>query len=125
MDEINLGSIKIPINAATKTFAILAKRGAGKTYTGAVMAAQFDSGGEQVAMGQPRNMKYKTRRHVTLTQAQLDALMERDAKVCELLDKIGAYLGELNGTAIGSIPEVRELVELYADRLNLFLSRDD
>ncbi|MCJ7777626.1 MAG: ATP-binding protein, partial [Sedimentisphaerales bacterium] len=39
--EINLGSIQIPINAATKTFAILAKRGAGKTYTGAVMAEEF------------------------------------------------------------------------------------
>jgi hypothetical protein len=38
---INLGSIHIPINAATKTFAILAKRGAGKTYTGAVMAEEF------------------------------------------------------------------------------------
>ena len=41
MNNINLGSIKIPINAATKTFAILAKRGAGKTYTGAVMAEEF------------------------------------------------------------------------------------
>jgi len=39
--EINLGSIQIPINAATKTFGILAKRGAGKTYTGAVMAEEF------------------------------------------------------------------------------------
>src|ERR671937_3249497 len=39
--DISLGSIKIPINAATKTFAILAKRGAGKSYTGAVMAEEF------------------------------------------------------------------------------------
>jgi len=38
---LNLGSIQIPINAATKTFAILAKRGAGKTYTGAVMAEEL------------------------------------------------------------------------------------
>jgi hypothetical protein len=38
---INLGSIQIPINAATKTFAILAKRGAGKTYTAAVLAEEF------------------------------------------------------------------------------------
>ena len=38
---INLGSIQIPINSATKTFAILAKRGAGKSYTGAVMAEEF------------------------------------------------------------------------------------
>lgn len=41
MNTLNLGSVKIPINAATKTFAILAKRGAGKTYTGAVMAEEF------------------------------------------------------------------------------------
>lgn len=38
---INLGSIQMPISACTKTFAILAKRGAGKTYTGAVMAEEF------------------------------------------------------------------------------------
>ncbi len=41
MSELNLGNIQIPINACTKTFAILAKRGAGKTYTGAVMAEEF------------------------------------------------------------------------------------
>lgn len=41
MKTLNIGSIKIPVNAATKTFAILAKRGAGKTYTGAVMAEEF------------------------------------------------------------------------------------
>lgn len=41
MNKLNLGSVEIPINAATKTFAILAKRGAGKTYTGAVMAEEF------------------------------------------------------------------------------------
>lgn len=38
---LNLGSIQLPIEAATKTFAILAKRGAGKSYTGAVMAEEF------------------------------------------------------------------------------------
>lgn len=41
MNEINLGSLKMPINSATKTFAILAKRGAGKSYTGAVLAEEF------------------------------------------------------------------------------------
>lgn len=41
MNKLNLGSIQIPINAATKTFAILAKRGAGKSYTAAVMAEEF------------------------------------------------------------------------------------
>lgn len=38
---INIGTIKFPLNSATKTFAILAKRGAGKSYTGAVMAEEF------------------------------------------------------------------------------------
>lgn len=41
MKYLNLGSIKIPHTAATKTFALLAKRGAGKTYTGAVIAEEF------------------------------------------------------------------------------------
>src|SRR5690349_14934291 len=39
--NLNLGSIQIPLNAATKTFAILAKRGAGKSYTAAVLAEEF------------------------------------------------------------------------------------
>jgi hypothetical protein len=41
MNEINLGTLKMPINSATKTFGILAKRGAGKTYTGGVLAEEF------------------------------------------------------------------------------------
>ena len=41
LTELNLGSIKIPLNATTKTFAILAKRGAGKSYTGAVLAEEL------------------------------------------------------------------------------------
>ena len=41
MSKINLGSIQIPINAATKTFALLAKRGAGKTYTAGVLAEEY------------------------------------------------------------------------------------
>ena len=41
MNKLNLGSLQIPLNATTKTFAILAKRGAGKTYTGGVMAEEF------------------------------------------------------------------------------------
>lgn len=43
--KLNLGSIQIPIEAATKTFAVLAKRGAGKSYTGAVMAEEFYKAG--------------------------------------------------------------------------------
>lgn len=45
MNELNIGSIQIPLNAATKTFAILAKRGAGKSYTGAVFAEEFYKNG--------------------------------------------------------------------------------
>jgi hypothetical protein len=41
MNEINLGTLKMPINSATKTFGILAKRGAGKTYSGGVLAEEF------------------------------------------------------------------------------------
>ncbi len=39
--KLNLGTIQMPINAVTRTFAILAKRGAGKSYTGGVMAEEF------------------------------------------------------------------------------------
>jgi uncharacterized protein len=41
MQNLNLGGLEIPINGATKTFAILAKRGAGKTYSAGVMAEEF------------------------------------------------------------------------------------
>lgn len=41
MKTLNVGSLKIPASAATKSFAILAKRGAGKTYTGAVFAEEM------------------------------------------------------------------------------------
>ncbi len=39
--NLKIGNIEIPINAATKSFAILAKRGAGKTYTAGVLAEEF------------------------------------------------------------------------------------
>ena len=41
MKTLNIGSIQIPINVATKTIAILAKRGAGKTYTAGVLAEEL------------------------------------------------------------------------------------
>jgi len=41
MNQLNLGNIQLPLNSATKTFAILAKRGAGKTYLAAVIAEEF------------------------------------------------------------------------------------
>lgn len=43
--ELEIGNIKLPMNAATKTFAILAKRGAGKSYTAAVLAEEFSEAG--------------------------------------------------------------------------------
>jgi uncharacterized protein len=43
---INLGGLKLPVaTAATKTFAILAKRRGGKTYTGSVLAEEFVEAG--------------------------------------------------------------------------------
>lgn len=45
MKTINLGSIKMPIQAATRTFAYLAKRGAGKSYAAAVAAEDFAEAG--------------------------------------------------------------------------------
>jgi hypothetical protein len=39
---LNLGTLELPVSAVTRTFAILAKRGAGKSYTAAVMAEEFD-----------------------------------------------------------------------------------
>lgn len=41
MKYLNIGSVKVPQTAATKSFAVLAKRGAGKTYTSAVIAEEF------------------------------------------------------------------------------------
>lgn len=43
--NLNIGSIKIPLIGATKTFAILAKRGAGKTYAAGVMAEELSRNG--------------------------------------------------------------------------------
>ena len=38
---LDLGSIKLPLSSATKTFALLAKRGAGKSYAAGIMAEEF------------------------------------------------------------------------------------
>jgi hypothetical protein len=40
-DTLQIGSLQLPVESATKTFAVLAKRGAGKTYTAAVLAEEF------------------------------------------------------------------------------------
>ena len=38
---LDLGSVQLPLSAATRTFAILAKRGAGKSYTAGVMEEEM------------------------------------------------------------------------------------
>jgi len=40
-NKLHIGSVQLPVESATKTFAVLAKRGAGKTYTAAVLAEEF------------------------------------------------------------------------------------
>ena len=59
--KINLGTIQLPINAATKTFAVLAKRGAGKTYTSAVMAEEFFKVGVPFVVIDPIDVWYGLR----------------------------------------------------------------
>lgn len=39
--NLNLGTFKMPLNAATRAFAFLGMRGGGKTYAGAVFAEEF------------------------------------------------------------------------------------
>lgn len=46
-------TLKLPIEAVTQTFAILAKRGVGKTYTGCVMIEEMLSAGQQVVVADP------------------------------------------------------------------------
>lgn len=43
----------LPLEAVTQTFAILAKRGVGKTYTGAVMVEEMLEQGQQVVVADP------------------------------------------------------------------------
>src|SRR2546430_11811247 len=41
MSGLNIGSITLPLNSVTKTFSILAKRGAGKSYMAGVMMEEL------------------------------------------------------------------------------------
>lgn len=59
--NLNIGSIKLPINAATKTMAILAKRGAGKTYTAAVLAEEYFKAGIPFVVIDPIDVWYGLR----------------------------------------------------------------
>jgi hypothetical protein len=54
MHNLNISpGLKLPADAVTQTFGILAKRGAGKTYTGAVLAEEMLSAGLQVVICDP------------------------------------------------------------------------
>src|ERR1051326_8684054 len=46
-------NLKLPLEAVTQTFAILAKRGVGKTYTGAVMVEEMLAAKQQVVVADP------------------------------------------------------------------------
>jgi len=52
--KLNIGTgLSLPIEAITQTFAILAKRGVGKTYTGSVMVEEMLSASQQVVVADP------------------------------------------------------------------------
>ena len=53
MQLILSNDLKLPIEAVTQTFAILAKRGAGKTYTGCVMVEEMLQAAQQVVIADP------------------------------------------------------------------------
>lgn len=46
-------SLSLPVEAVTQTFAVLAKRGAGKSYTGCVMVEEMLSANQQVIIADP------------------------------------------------------------------------
>lgn len=54
-------SLSLPLEAVTQTFAILAKRGVGKTYTGAVLAEEMLKAGEQIVVCDPVGVWYGLR----------------------------------------------------------------
>jgi hypothetical protein len=54
MSKLNLSEdLKLPLEAVTQTFAILAKRGVGKTYTGAVLVEEMLRAAQQVVVVDP------------------------------------------------------------------------
>ena len=54
MEGLTLGpGLVLPVEAVTETFAILAKRGAGKTYTAAVLVEEMMSAGLPVVIIDP------------------------------------------------------------------------
>jgi hypothetical protein len=53
--------LSLPLEAVTQTFAVLAKRGVGKTYTGAVLAEEMLKAGQQVVVADPVGVWYGLR----------------------------------------------------------------
>ena len=54
MSKLNISEdLKLPLEAVTQTFAILAKRGVGKTYTGAVLVEEMLAARQQVVVADP------------------------------------------------------------------------
>lgn len=53
--------LSLPIDAVTQTFAILAKRGAGKTHTAVVMTEEMLKNGQQVIIADPIGVWYGLR----------------------------------------------------------------
>src|SRR5690348_2403527 len=54
-------SLSLPLEAVTQTFAVLAKRGVGKTYTGAVLAEEMLKAGQQIVVSDPVGVWYGLR----------------------------------------------------------------
>lgn len=54
MSKLNISEdLKLPLEAVTQTFAILAKRGVGKTYTGCVLVEEMLAAKQQVVVADP------------------------------------------------------------------------
>jgi len=65
--HIRLGSgLDLPADTVTQTFAILAKRGSGKTYTALVLAEELLTAGAQVIIADPVGVCWGLRAEVLL-----------------------------------------------------------
>ena len=62
---LHIGSLQLPVESTTKTFAVLAKRGAGKTYTAAVLAEEFFKNGIPFVVFDPIDVWWALRQLIT------------------------------------------------------------
>lgn len=74
-ESLNLGGIKIPQEAVTETFAILAKRGKGKTYTASVMAEEMIGRGLPVLIIDPLGVWWGLRSSANGTRSGLPVVI--------------------------------------------------